>query len=83
MDDSESAIMTAAILGTTTEVSATRKSYREQGALDRANMWTMRWRNAVLSGSDLAQEPSPAASSSSQLQVLVSPKRRDQRQKYR
>ena len=33
MDDSESAIMTAAILGTTTEGSATRKFYREQGAL--------------------------------------------------
>ena len=32
-------------------------AYGERGILDRSNMRVMRWRNGVLSGSDLANEP--------------------------
>ena len=32
-------------------------AYGERGVLDRSNMRVMRWRNGVLSGSELANEP--------------------------
>ena len=32
-------------------------AYGERGVLDRPNMRVMRWRNGILSGSDLANEP--------------------------